>query len=64
VALTLLAYGSALRRTKSRNPGRWLSIACVGALSAILLHSFVDFNLYVPANGFLAVWVAAMARES
>jgi hypothetical protein len=63
VALAALAYGSALRRTKSRNPGRWLAIACVGALSAILLHSFADWNLYMPANGLLAVWVAAIARE-
>jgi O-antigen ligase len=63
-ALAALAYGTALRRTGARNPGRWLAIACVGALSAILLHGFVDFNLYIPANGLLAVWVAAMAREA
>jgi O-antigen ligase len=64
VALAVLAYGSALRRTKARHPARWLSIACAGALSAILLHGFADWNLYSPANGLLAVWVAAMARES
>jgi O-antigen ligase len=64
LALTALAYGTALRRTNPKHPGRWLAIASVGALSAILLHSFVDFNLYVPANGFLTVWVAAMAREA
>jgi O-antigen ligase len=63
-ALAALAYGTALRRTRAGNPGRWLAIACVGALSAILLHAFVDFNLNIPANGLLAVWVAAMAREA
>lgn len=63
-ALAALAYGTALRRTGAGNPGRCLAIACVGALSAILLHGFVDFNLYIPANGLLAVWVAAMGREA
>jgi hypothetical protein len=63
-ALATLVYGTALRRTGARNPGRWLAMACVGALSAILLHGFVDFNLYIPANGLLAVWVAALAREA
>jgi hypothetical protein len=62
--LAALAYRTALRRTGARNPGRWLAIACVGALTAILLHGFVDFNLYIPANGLLTVWVAAMAREA
>ena len=63
-ALAALAYGTALRRTGAGNRGRWLAMACVGALSAILLHGFVDFNLNIPANGLLAVWVAAMAREA
>lgn len=63
VALALLAYGNALRSTARDHPRRYLAIACVGSLSAILLHSFVDFNLYIPANGILAVWVGAMCRE-
>jgi hypothetical protein len=36
----------------------------VGSLTAILLHSLVDFNMYIPANGMLAAWVAGMAREA
>ena len=69
--LTALAYGSALRATAPDRAatapdgaGRYLAIACVGSLTAILLHSLVDFNLYIPANGMLAVWVAGLARES
>jgi O-antigen ligase len=38
-------------------------IACVGALSAILLHSFFDFNLYIPANAMVVAWVAGMAAS-
>jgi hypothetical protein len=64
LALAALAYGTALRQTGARNRGRWLAIACVGALSAIILHSSADWILYSPADGLLAVWVAAMARES
>ncbi len=33
-------------------------IACIGALAAILLHSFVDFNLYIPANAMVLGWIA------
>jgi O-antigen ligase len=36
-------------------------IACVGAISAILLHSFFDFNLYIPANAMVLAWVAGLA---
>jgi O-antigen ligase len=44
-----------------RLPGaqaRYLAVACAGALAAIGLHSFVDFNLYIPANAMLLAWIA------
>jgi hypothetical protein len=37
-----------------------LAIACAGSFTAILLHSFVDFNLYVPANSLLFAWIAGI----
>jgi O-antigen ligase len=40
--------------------GRYLAIACVGSIT-ILLHSLVDFNMYVPANSMLFAWVAGLA---
>ncbi len=40
---------------------RYIAIACVGSMTAILLHSFVDFNMYVPANGLLFAWIAGVA---
>jgi O-antigen ligase len=40
---------------------RYLSIACLAAMTAILLHSVVDFNMYVPANGFAFAWIAGAA---
>jgi O-antigen ligase len=40
---------------------RLLSIACIASFTAILLHSFVDFNMYVPANGLTVAWIAGIA---
>ncbi len=36
---------------------RWLGLACFGSLTAILVHSVVDFNLYVPANAAVLAWI-------
>ena len=38
-----------------------LALACMGALAAIMLHSFTDFNLYIPSNALVLAWVSAMA---
>jgi putative inorganic carbon (HCO3(-)) transporter len=46
---------------KSSDPeARYFAAACVGALSAIGLHSLADFNLYIPANAMLLAWIAGM----
>ncbi len=43
---------------------RLIAIGCLGAASAILLHSFVDFNMYVPANGLEFAWILGVAAVS
>jgi O-antigen ligase len=49
------------RAVRSADPGaRYFAVACAGALAAILLHSFADFNLYIPANAMLLAWIAGM----
>jgi O-antigen ligase len=52
------AVAKALRASRRhgfrQNP---LALACAGSLAAILLHSFFDFNLRIPANGMLFFWV-------
>jgi len=55
--------GEALRalRRHSNVEGRALAAACLASLAAILLHSTVDFNLYIPANAFVLAWVSAIA---
>ncbi|MGB7718300.1 MAG: hypothetical protein WBL65_00280 [Bryobacteraceae bacterium] len=32
------------------NDRRYVALACAGWFTAIMLHSFVDFNLYIPAD--------------
>ena len=39
---------------------RLLAVACSSAWCAILLHSLVDFNLYIPANAMTLAWIAGM----
>ena len=40
--------------------GRYLGLASIGALTAIAIHSFTDFNLYIPANAMLLAWIAGL----
>ena len=40
---------------------RLLGLACVGGMTAILIHSLADFNLYVPANALVFAWIAGLA---
>jgi hypothetical protein len=40
---------------------RFLAIACVSSFVAILLHSLVDFNMYVPGQRLVFAWVAGIA---
>ena len=42
---------------------RYLAIGCIGAFTAIGLHSLVDFNLYVPANATALAWIAGLAAS-
>jgi O-antigen ligase len=65
VALSIVAamvYRRLLRNLwEQREP--YLYAACLGSLVAIALHSFVDFNLYKPANAMVVAWVAGLAAS-
>jgi O-antigen ligase len=43
------------------NDSRYVALACAGSFAAIMLHSLVDFNLYIPANAMLLAWIAGIA---
>jgi O-antigen ligase len=59
VWILVRSFRAALRHPD--HDGRWLGIACSAALVAILMHSFVDFNLYVPANATVLAWICGLA---
>jgi tetratricopeptide (TPR) repeat protein len=60
--LMAAAFGHAVRAAaKAAYEVRMLGIACAGGLGAILIHSFADFNLYVPANAMALAWIAGVA---
>jgi O-antigen ligase len=61
VFILLNARRAALRH--SALSGRALAIACIAAITAILIHSFVDFNLYIPANAMVLAWICGIAAS-
>ncbi|MEO8053057.1 MAG: O-antigen ligase family protein, partial [Acidobacteriota bacterium] len=40
---------------------RLLGLGCFAGMLAMALHSLVDFNLYMPANAMVLVWIAGIA---
>jgi O-antigen ligase len=61
LVITVLAAAASRAARRPRTAPSYVALACLGALSAILLHSLVDFNLYIPANAVVAAWVAGLA---
>jgi putative inorganic carbon (HCO3(-)) transporter len=49
----LLVHAVRAFRSASRNMDKFFALGCVGGMVAILLHSLVDFNLYIPANALV-----------
>jgi O-antigen ligase len=65
VALLAAAAGrTAVEAGRATSGRRLLAAGCLGSLGAILLHSTVDFNLYVPANALVATWVAGIGTAT
>jgi len=59
VVIVTKAYRVATSEPDSTN--RLLGLGCFAGMLAIALHSLVDFNLYMPANAMVLVWIAAIA---
>ena len=47
-------------RSLADEENRYLALACFGAEGALLSHSLVDFNLYIPANAMFFAWICAI----
>jgi putative inorganic carbon (HCO3(-)) transporter len=41
-----------------------VSLGCFGSITAILVHSLADFNLYIPANALVFAVILALARSN
>jgi O-antigen ligase len=68
-AIVFLLAGATVRAAfrgalDTSNPRTWsLALGCAGALTAILVHSTADFNLYIPANAMVVSWIAGIATS-
>jgi O-antigen ligase len=38
-----------------------LAIGCCGSMAAVLIHAFIDFAFYIPANAMAMAWLGGMA---
>jgi hypothetical protein len=55
-------FGKAARAAgRPESETRSLGLACTAAMTAILLHSLADFNLYIPANAMALSWITGIA---
>ena len=62
VALALWILSRPLSILRQPGSRQWaLSLGLLGSLVAMGLHSFADFNLYIPANAFALAWLAGVA---
>jgi O-antigen ligase len=64
ISAAAIAWQTVRALIRSRGEERALVAACCGAFAAILLHSTVDFNLYIPANRLLLAWLVGLACSS
>ncbi|MBV9404721.1 MAG: O-antigen ligase family protein, partial [Acidobacteriaceae bacterium] len=62
-SLILAICCAAVRATNraTDRPTRYLGLACLGGLVAIGLHSLTDFNMYIPANALVLVWISGIS---
>lgn len=60
----LLAAAARAAGPHNSPSARALSLASLASISALLLHSLVDFNSYIPGNAFAFAWIAAISLSA
>jgi O-antigen ligase/tetratricopeptide (TPR) repeat protein len=58
---TVFARATRTALSAAEREARFLGLACVGGLTAMVIHSFTDFNLYVPANAMAFSWITGIS---
>jgi O-antigen ligase len=61
-AILVLLLWQALRAVYTIRDARlkWLALGALCSLATLLIHSIIEFNLYIPANAFTFAWIAAI----
>ncbi|MBI3695408.1 MAG: O-antigen ligase family protein [Acidobacteria bacterium] len=59
LAMVVVRTAQAVARQSSE--ARYVSLACLAAMAAMLLHSLADFNLYIPANALVLAWIGGVS---
>ncbi len=63
--LLVLFFRTGFKKLKSRSrQTRGITLGCMASVVAILIHSYSDFNLHIPANIILFTAVTAMVLRS
>jgi len=63
IATVAIVSLSAALRSIRKSESTYLGLACVGAITAIAVHSAADFNLYVPANAAVFAWILGISAS-
>jgi O-antigen ligase len=63
-ACLVTVFQRLLRGFRTGGDSQFLAVAGAASTFAIGLHSFVDFNLYVPANRIVFAWVLALSAAA
>jgi O-antigen ligase/tetratricopeptide (TPR) repeat protein len=57
----VLRHAARAALSSSTREERFLGVACTAGLTAILVHSFGDFNTYILANAMVLSWISGIA---
>ncbi len=61
LAMAVLSRALRVASLPAEDDGRYLGLACLGAMAAMLIHSSVEFNLYMPANAMVLAWISGIS---
>jgi O-antigen ligase len=62
--VALFVHASVLAWRSHPTPaGRMVALACFASFAALLIHSIVEFQSFIPANALMMSWIAGIASS-